>query len=172
MTTPPTDKGKGKQLLYSRESSPRPSPIQRPRYTSSPPTAVIWLGDSTPSPISPNVTDDFAVTLSAPLRRMLSSESSKLRKEVEPNPKPIVRTEFSPMPTLRPPTPLHQQAVRVKPAVLTKSEHESRRLTPLDQYWTEDRRKHMFRAEPNPESTKPRLIVTISPFPLRLWYRR
>ena len=35
MTTPPTDKGKGKQLLYSRETSPRPSPIQRPRYTSS-----------------------------------------------------------------------------------------------------------------------------------------
>ena len=83
MTTPPIDKGKGKQLLYSQESSPRLSPIQRPRYTSSPPTAVIRPGDSTPSPISPNVADDFAVTSSVPLRRTLSSESSKLRKEIE-----------------------------------------------------------------------------------------
>ena len=56
MSTPPADKGKGKQLLYSREDSPRLSPIQRPRYTSSPTTAVIQPGDSTPSPISPNVT--------------------------------------------------------------------------------------------------------------------
>ena len=145
MTTPPTDKGKGKQLLYSRENSPRLSPIQRPRYTSSPPTAVIQPGDSTPSPISPNVAGDFAMTSSVSLRRTLSSESSKLREEIKPNPEPIVET--------RPPTPLGQQTVREGPAVLTKSEDESRRLTPLDRYWTEDRRKRMFRAEPNPSST-------------------
>ena len=150
MTTPPIDKGKGKQLLYSRENSPRLSPIQRPQYTSSPPTAVIRPGDSTPSPISPNVADDFAVTSSVPLRRALSSESSKLREEIKPNPEPIIET--------RPPTPPSQQTVRVEPAALTKSEDEPRRLTPLDRYWTEDRRKRMFRAEPNPEPTKPKLI--------------
>ena len=150
MTTPPTDKGKGKQLLYNRENSPRPSPIQRLRYATSPPTAVIWPGDSTPSPISPNVTNDFAVTSSTPLRRMLSNESSKLREETELNPEPIVET--------RSPTPPGRQAVRVEPAALTKSEDEPRRLTPLDRYWTEDRRKCMFRAEPNPEPTKPKLI--------------
>ena len=143
MTTPPTDKGKGKQLLYNRESSPRLAPIQRPRYTSSPPTAVIRPGDLTPSPISPNVADNFAVTSSAPLRRTPSSESSKLREEIELNPEPIIRTE--------PPTPSSQQAVRIEPAALTKKEDEPRRLTPLDQYWTEDRRKR---------------IVTILPFTL------
>ena len=150
MTTPPIDKGKGKQLLYSRENSPRLSPIQRPRYTSSPSTAVIRPGDSTPSPISPNVANDFVVTSNVPVRRTLSSESSKLREEIKPNPEPIVET--------RPPTPPSQQTVREEPAVLTKSEDESRRPTPLDQYWTEDRRKRMFRAEPNPEPTKPKLI--------------
>ena len=155
MTTPPIDKGKGKHLLYSREGSPRLSPIQRPRYTSSPPTAVIRPGDSTPSPISPNVADDFAVTSSVPLRRTLSSESSKLRKEIELNPEPVIRTESPLAPTPRLPTPPSQQAVRVEPAALIKSEDEPRRLTPLDRYWTEDRRRRMFRAEPNPEPTKP-----------------
>ena len=150
MTTPPTDKGKGKQLLYSQENSPRPSPIQRPRYTSSPPTAIIRPGDSTPSPISPNVANDFAMISDAPLRRTLSSESSKLRKEIEPNPEPIVET--------RSPTPPNQQAVRVEPAALTQSEEEPRRSTPLDRYWTEDRQKRMFRAEPNPEPTKPKTV--------------
>ena len=158
MTTPPTDKGKGKQLLYSRENSPRLSPMQRPRYTSSLPTAVIRPGDSTPSLISPNAASDFAMTSSVPLQRTLSSESSKLRKEVEPNPEPIVRTKSSPISTVRPPTPLSQQAVRVEPAVLTKSEDEPRRLTPLDRYWTEDRRKRMFRTEPNLEPIEPRSI--------------
>ena len=148
MTTPPIDKGKGKQLLYSRENSPRLSPIQRPRYTTSPPTAVIRPGDSTPSPISPNVADDFATISSAPLRRTTSSKSSKLREEIEPNPEP--------MDTTRTPTPPSQQVVRVEPAALTKSEEERRRLTPLDRYWTEDRRRRMFRAEPNPEPTRPR----------------
>ena len=155
MTTPPVDKGKGKQLLYSRENSPRLSPIQRPRYTSSPPTAVIRPGDSTPSPISPSVADDFAVTSSVPLRRTLSSESSKLRKEIELNPEPIIRTESPLAPTPRPPTPPSQQAVRVELAALTKSEDESRRSTPLDRYWNEDRRKRMFHTEPTPESTEP-----------------
>ena len=150
MTTPPTDKGKGKQLLYSRENSPRLSPIQRPRYTSSPPTAVIRPGDSTPSPISPNVADNFTVTSSAPLRRTLSSESSKLRKEIEPSPEPID--------TIRSLTPPSQQAVRIEPTALTKSEEGPQRLTPLDRYWTEDRRKRMFRAEPNLEPTRPKLI--------------
>ena len=98
------------------------------------------------------------MTSSAPLRRMLSSESSKLRKEVEPNPEPIVRTKSSPISTVRPPTPPSQQAVRVEPAVLTKSEDEPQRLTPLDRYWTEDRRKRMFRAEPNPEPTEPKSV--------------
>ena len=162
MTTPPIDKGKGKQLLYSREDSPRLSPIQRPRYTSSPPTAVIRPGDSTPSPISPNVANDFAVTSSVPLRRTLSSESSKLRKEIELNPEPIIRTKSPLAPTPRLPTPPSQQAVRVEPAALIKSEDESRRLTPLDRYWTEDRRRRMFRAEPNPEPTKPK--PTESPY--------
>ena len=162
MTTPPTDKGKGKQLLYSRENSPRPSPIQRPGYTSSPPTAVIQLGDSTPSPISPNVADDFAMTSSAPLRRTLSSESSKLRKEIEPNPEPVVKTEPTPTPTLRSPTPPSQQVVWVEPATLMKSEDELRRTTPLDRYWTEDRRRRMFRAEPTPEPSEPR--PTESPY--------
>ena len=150
MTTPPTDKDKGKQLLYGRENSPRPAPIQRPRYTSSPPTAVIRPGDSTPSPISPNVADDFTATSSAPLRRTLSSESSKLREEIKSNPEPID--------TIRSPTPPSQQAVRIEPAALMKNEEEPRRLTPLDQYWTEDRRRRMFRAGPNPEPTKPKLI--------------
>ena len=154
MTTPPTDKGKGKQLLYSRENSPRLSPIQRPRYTSSPPTAVIRPGDSTPSPISPNVTNDFAMTSNVPLRRTMSGESSKLRKEVEPNPEPIIRTESPPTPAPRPSTTPSQQAVRVEPAVLTRSEDEPRRFTPLDRYWTEDQRKRMFRAELNPEPTE------------------
>ena len=162
MTTPPTDKGKGKQLLYNRENSPKPSPIQRPRYTSSPPTAVIQPGDSTPSPISPNAADDFAMTLSAPLRRTLSSESSKLRKEIEPNPEPVVKTEPTPTPTLRSPTPPSQQVVRVNPATLIKREDELRRSTPLDRYWTEDRRRRMFRAEPTPEPTEPR--PTESPY--------
>ena len=157
MTTPPTDKGKGKQLLYSQENSPRLSPIQRPQYTSSPLTAVIRPGDLTLSLISPNVADDFAVTTSAPLRRTLSSESSKLRKEIGTDPEPIVEIELIPTPTPRLPTP-SQQAVRVEPAALTKSEEESQRLTPLDRYWTEDRRRRMFRAEPNPEPTKPKLI--------------
>ena len=150
MTTPPTDKGKGKQLLYSRENSPRPSPIQRPRYTSSPPTAVIRPGDSTPSPISPNVANDFAITASVPLQRALSSESSKLREEIEPNPEPIAM--------IKSPTPPSPQAVRIEPAAPTTSEEGPRRLTPLDRYWTEDRRRRMFRAEPNPEPTKPRPI--------------
>ena len=150
MTTPPTDKGKGKQLLYSQENSPRLSPIQRPRYTSSPPTAVIRPGDSTPSPISPSVADDFTMTSSVPLRRTLSSESSKLREEIEPKPESIVET--------RSPTPPSQQAVRVEPAALTTSEDKPRQLTSLDRYWTEDRRKRMFRAEPNPEPTEPKLI--------------
>ena len=158
MATPPTDKGKGKQLLYSRENSPRPAPIQRPRYTSSPSTAIIRPGDSTPSPISPNVADDFAVTSSAPLRRTLSSESSKLQEEIEP------------IDTVRSPTPPSQQAVRVEPAALTKREEEPRRLTPLDRYWTEDRRKRMFRAEPNPEPTKPKLIE--SPYELKFMKTR
>ena len=149
MTTPPIDKGKGKQLFYSRENSPRLSPIQRPRYTSSPPTAVIRPGDSTPSPISPNVAEDFAITSSAPLQRMLSSESSKLRTEIEINPEPIVETES---------TPPSQHAVREEPAVLIKSEDESRQSTPLDRYWSEDRRKRMFRAELNPEPTEPKPI--------------
>ena len=162
MTTPPTDKGKGKQLLYSRENSPKPSPIQRPRYTSSPPTAVIQPGDSTPSPISPNVADDFAMTSSAPLQRTLSSESSKLRKEIEPNPEPVVKTEPTPTPTLRSLTPPSQQVVRVELATLIKSEDEPRRSTPLDRYWTEDRRRRMFRAEPTPEPTEPR--PTESPY--------
>ena len=94
--------------------------------------------------------DDFAMTSSAPLRHTLSSESSKLREEIELNPEPINK--------IRSPTPPSQQAVRVKPAALTKSEDEPRRLTPLDRYWTEDRRRRMFRAEPNPEPTKPKLI--------------
>jgi hypothetical protein len=162
MTTPPTDKGKGKQLLYSQENSPQPSPIPKPRYTSSPPTAVIQLGDSTPSPISPNVADDFAMTSSAPLRRTLSSESSKLRKEIEANPEPVIKTEPTPTPTLRSPTPPSQQAVRVEPAALIKSEDEPQRSTPLDRYWTEDRRRRMFRAEPTPEPTEPR--PTESPY--------
>ena len=161
MTTPPTDKGKGKQLLYSRENSPRPSPIQQPQYTSSPPTAVIQLGDSMPSLISPNVADDFAMTSSAPLRRTLSSESSKLRKEIEPNPESVVKTEPSPTPILRSPTPPSQQAVRVELAALIKSEDESRRSTPLDRYWTEDRRRHMFCTEPTPEPTGPRLTESL-----------
>ena len=158
MTTPPTDKGKGKQLLYNQEDSPRPSPIQQPRYTSSPPTAVIQPGDSTPSPISPNVADDFTMTSSAPLRRTLSSESSKLRKEIEPNPEPIVKTEPSPTPILRAPTPPNQQAVQEEPAALIKSEDEPQRPTPLDWYWTEDRQQCMFRAEPTPEPTNPQPI--------------
>ena len=158
MMTPPIDKGKGKQLLYSRENSPRLSPIQRPRYTSSPPTAIIRPGDSTPSPISPNIADDFAVTSSTPLRRTLSSESSKLRKEIELNPEPIVGTKSPLAPTPRLPTPPSRQAVWEEPAALIESGDESRRLTPLDRYWTEDRRKRMFRAEPNPEPTEPRSI--------------
>ena len=124
MTTPPIDKGKGKQLLYSKENSPRPSPIQRPRYTSSPPTAVIQPGDSTPSPISPNIADDFAMTSSAPLRRALSSESPRLRKEIESNPEPIIRTESPPTPTPRSPSPPSQQVVRVEPAALTMRKDE------------------------------------------------
>ena len=155
MTTPPIDKGKGKQLLYNQESSPRLSPIQRPRYTSSPPTAVIQPGDSTPSPIPPNVADNFAMISSVPLRCTLSSESSKLQKEVELNPEPIIRTKSPPISTLRTPTPPSQQAVRVEPAALIKDEDKSRQLTPLDQYWTEDRRKRMFCAEPIPNRLNP-----------------
>ena len=158
MTTPPIDKGKGKRLLYSRENSPRLSPIQQPQYTSSLPTAVILPGDSTPSPISPNVAEDFTMTSSAPLRRTLSSESSKLRTEIEINPEPIVGTESTPTPVPRLPTPPSQHAVRVEPAVLIKSEDGSRRSTPLDQYWSEDRRKRMFRAERNPKPTEPKPI--------------
>ena len=157
MTTPPTDKGKGKQLLYSRENSPRLPPIQRPRYTSSPLTAVIQPGDSMPSPISPNVADDFAITSSVPLRRTLSSKSSKLRKEIELNPEPIVETE----PSSIPPPPSHE-VVRVEPAAVTKSEDEPRRSTPLDRYWTEDQQGRMFCAEPTLEPTKPNL--TESPY--------
>ena len=111
-----------------------------------------------PSLISPNVTDDFAMTSSALLRHTLSSESSKLRKETESNPEPIIKTKSPPTSTLRSPTPPSQQAVRVEPAALMKSESEPQRTTPLDRYWTEDRRKHMFRAEPNPEPTKLRPI--------------
>ena len=162
MTTPSTNKGKGKPLLYSRENSPRLPPIQRPRYTSSPPTAIIRPGDSTPSPISPNIADDFAVTSGALLRRTLSSESSKLREEIELNPEPIVRAKSPLAPTPRLPTPPSQQAVRVRPAALIKGKDEARRLTPLDQYWSEDRRKRMFRAELNPKPTKPK--PTESPY--------
>ena len=158
MTAPPIDKGKGKQLLYSRENSPRLSPIQRPQYTSSPPTAVIQPGDSTPSPISLNVAGDFAMTSNAPLQRTLSNESSQLRKEVEIDPEPIMETEPIPASILRLPTPLSQQAVRVEPAILIKSEDELRRSTPFDRYWNEDRRKRMFHAELTPEPTEPRPI--------------
>ena len=157
MTTPPTDKGKGKQLLYSRENSPKPSPIQRPRYTSSPPTAVIQPGDSTPSPISPNITDNFAITLSPSLRRTLSSESSKLRTEIELKPEPVIKTKQPPTPPIRPSIPPSQEAVWAEPAALIKSEEEPRRSTPLERYWNEDRRWCMFRAakpKPTPEPTE------------------
>ena len=157
MMTPPTDKGKGKQLLYSREHSPQLPPLQRPRYTSSPQTAVIQPGDSTPSPISPNITDDFAITSSPSMRRTLSSESSKLRMEIEPIPEQLTKTEPSPTPT-----PSSQEAVRVELAALIKSEDKLRRSTPLDQYWIEDQQRRMFHAEPTPKPTEPR--STKSPY--------
>ena len=89
-------------------------------------------------------------------------ESSKLRREIELNPEPIIRTKSPLAPTPQLLTPPSQQAVRVEPAALIKGEDESRRLTPLDRYWTEDRRRRMFRAEPNPEPTKPK--PTESPY--------
>ena len=138
MSTPPTDEGKGKQLLYSREHSPRPPPLQRPRYTSSPPTAVIKLGDSTPSPMSPNVADDFAVISSPSMPQTLSNENSKLRMEIEPNPEPIINTELPSTPTFRSFTLPSQEAIRVEPVVLIKSKDEPQRSTPLDRYWNKD----------------------------------
>ena len=95
---------------------------------------------------------------SVPLRRTLSNESSKLRKEIEMTPEPIIETESTPTSAPRLPTPPSQQAVRIEPAALTRSEDEPRRSTPLNRYWSEDRRKRMFRAEPTPKPTDPRSI--------------
>ena len=98
------------------------------------------------------------MTSSASLRRTLSNESSKLRKEVKTDPESIVETEPTPTSIQRLLTPLSKRAVRVEPAALIKSKGEPRRSTPLDRYWNEDRRKRMFRAEPIPEPTKPKSI--------------
>ena len=119
-----------------------------------------------PSLISPNVADDFVITLSPSMKRTLSSKSSKLRTEIKPNPESIIKTKPSPTPICRSPTPLSQEAVRVEPAALIKSEDEPRWSTPLDWYWTEDQRRRMFRTEPTPEPTK--LRPTKSPYERKL----
>ena len=109
-----------------------------------------------PSPISPNVVDDFTVTLSPSMRRTLSSKSSKLQMEIEPHPEPIINAEPSSTPIFQSPTPLSQEAIRVELVALIKNKDEPRQSTPLDRYWNEDRQRCMFRAEPTLEPTVPR----------------
>ena len=90
------------------------------------------------------------------MRRTLSSESSKLRMKIEPNPEPIINKEPSFTPMFQSLTPLSQEAIRAEPVALIKSKDEPRRSTPLDRYWNKDRRRRMFRAEPTLEPTVPR----------------